>query len=97
MHERLSFADYFYQQHMEEVDLSQYAGRDIYIAFRCCSDKMQGDLWLWDMMVTDKLATPKITKFERNADGGLHVEKARLAHRAITRLTICTSERRPTR
>ena len=74
VHERLSFADYFYQQHMEEVDLSQYAGQDIYLAFRCCSDKMQGDLWLWDVMVTDKLQTPTITKFERNADGGLHVE-----------------------
>lgn len=74
LHERLSFADYFYQQHMEEVDLSQYAGQDIYIAFRCCSDKMQGDLWLWDVMVTDKLQAPTITKFERNKDGGLHVE-----------------------
>ena len=73
LHERLSFADHFSQQHMEEVDLSQYAGQDIYIAFRCCSDKMQGDLWIWDVMVTDKLATPSITKFERNGDY-LHAE-----------------------
>lgn len=73
VHERLSFADYFYQQHMEEVDLSRYAGQDIYLAFRCCSDKMQGDLWLWDVMVTEKLPAPSITKFERKGDG-LHVE-----------------------
>lgn len=73
LHERLSFADYFYQQHMEEVDLSQYAGQDIYIAFRCCSDKMQGDLWLWDVMVTNKLQTPTITKFERDGNY-LHAE-----------------------
>ena len=71
--ERFSFADYFAQQHMEEVDLSKYAGQDIYVAFRCCSDKMQGYLWLWDVMVTDKLKTPVITKFERNGTA-LHAE-----------------------
>ena len=72
--ERLSFADDFGSQHMEEVDLSQYAGKDIYVAFRCCSEKMQGYLWLWNVMVMQKLATPAITKFERNANGGLHAE-----------------------
>ena len=71
--ERFSFADFFAQQHIEEVDLSKYAGKDIYIAFRCCSDKMQGYLWLWDVMVTDKLKTPVITKFERNGTD-LHAE-----------------------
>ena len=59
---------------MEEVDLSQYAGKDIYIAFRCCSDKMQGYLWLWNMMVMKKLDTPVITKFERTDKGSLHAE-----------------------
>ncbi len=58
---------------MEEVDLSQFAGQDIYIAFRCCSEKMQSNLWLWNVMVTDKLQTPTITKFERNGDA-LHAE-----------------------
>lgn len=72
--ERLSFADDFGNQHMEEVDLSQYAGKDIYIAFRCCSDKMQGYLWLWNMMVMKKLDTPVITKFERTDKGSLHAE-----------------------
>ncbi len=73
LYEHLSFADYFSQQHMEEVDLSQFAGQDIYIAFRCCSEKMQGNLWLWNVMVTDKLLTPSITKFERNGNN-LHAE-----------------------
>ena len=38
---RFSFADYFGAQHAEEVDLSQFAGKDIYIAFRVCSERMQ--------------------------------------------------------
>ena len=71
--EHLSFADYFSQQHMEEIDLSYYAGQDVYIAFRCCSDKMQGDLWLWNVIVSEKLQTPTITKFECNGDN-LHAE-----------------------
>lgn len=74
LEERFSFADYFSQQHMEEVDLSKYAGQDIYIAFRCCSDKMQGDLWLWNVIVTEKLGTPTITKMERTAGGALYAE-----------------------
>ena len=65
---RFSFADYFGEQHMEEVDLSQFAGKDVYIAFRVCSDRMQNDLWLWNMIVTKKLATPVVTKFERTSD-----------------------------
>lgn len=74
LEQRFSFADYFSQQHMEEVDLSRYAGQDIYIAFRCCSEKTQGDLWLWNVIVTEKLATPTITKFERNGSDYLHAE-----------------------
>mgnify|MGYP002521916958 CR=1 FL=1 len=68
---RFSFADYLGEQHMEEVDLSQYAGKDIYLAFRVCSDKMQNDLWLWDVMVTQKLDTPQNVKLERTADDQL--------------------------
>lgn len=74
LEQRFSFADYFSQQHIEEVDLSRYAGQDIYLAFRCCSDKMQGDLWLWNIMVTKKLNTPAITKFERSGTDYLHAE-----------------------
>lgn len=74
LEQRFSFADYFSQQHMEEVDLSRYAGQDIYIAFRCCSDKMQGDLWLWNVVVTEKLGTPVITRFERTSADCLHAE-----------------------
>lgn len=72
--ERFSFADYFSQTHIEEVDLSQYAGKEIYIAFRCTSEKLQGDLWLWNMIVTNKLATPTITDFSRKDESNLHVE-----------------------
>lgn len=68
---RFSFADYFGAQHMEEVDLSQFAGKDIYVAFRVCSEKLQNDLWLWDVMVTQKLDTPQNVKLERTADNML--------------------------
>ena len=71
--ERMSFADYFSQQHIEEVDLRKYAGQDIYVAFRCNSEKMQGDLWLWNIMVAEKLATPTITDFSRKDPEQLHV------------------------
>ena len=71
--ERFSFADNFSQQCIEEVDFSKYAGQDIYVAFRCCSDRMQGYLWLWNIMVTNKLATPTITDFSRIAPQQLHV------------------------
>ena len=68
---RFSFADYFGAQHMEEVDLSQFAGKDIYVAFRVCSERLQNDLWLWDVMVTQKLDTPQNVKLERTADNML--------------------------
>lgn len=72
--ERFSFADQFGQQVMEEVDLSQYAGQDIYVAFRCTSERMQGDLWLWDVLVAEKYATPTITRFERTGAETLTAE-----------------------
>ena len=68
---RFSFADYFGAQHMEEVDLSQFVGKDIYVAFRVCSERLQNDLWLWDVMVTQKLDTPQNVKLERTADNML--------------------------
>ncbi len=71
--ERMSFADYFSQQHIEEVDLSKYAGQDIYVAFHCNSEKMQGYLWLWNIMVAEKLAAPTITDFSRKDEQNLHV------------------------
>lgn len=71
--DRLSFADYFSQQHIEEVDISKYAGQDIYVAFHCNSEKLQGDLWLWNIMVAEKLATPVITDFSRKDAQNLHV------------------------
>lgn len=72
--ERLSFADYFSEAHMEEIDLSRYAGQDVYIAFRCCSEKLQNNLWLWNIAVTEKLATPEITYFSEPQDDQLRVE-----------------------
>lgn len=68
---RFSFADYFGAQHAEEVDLSQFAGKDIYIAFRVCSERMQNDLWLWNVMVTQKLDTPKDVKLKRTSESVL--------------------------
>lgn len=72
--ERYSFGDYYNEQHLEECDLAQYAGKEIYIAFRCSSEKLQGDLWLWQMMVRRKLATPTITNFAQNAQDVLSAE-----------------------
>lgn len=72
--ERMSFADFFGDQHVEEVDLSRFAGQEIYIAFRCCSEKLQTNLWLWQVAVTQKLGTPTITKFVRTAPDILTVE-----------------------
>lgn len=63
LHKRFSLADNFGKKIWEEVDLSQYAGQDIYIAFRCCSEKMQGLLRLWDLRLAQRLATPEITYF----------------------------------
>ena len=72
--ERMSFADYFSEQHIEEVDLSRFAGQDIYIAFRCCSEKLQTNLWIWQIAVTEKLGTPTVTKFDKTGTDQLTVE-----------------------
>ncbi len=74
LYERLSFADYFGEQHIEEVDLSRLAGQDIYIAFRCCSEKLQTNLWIWNVAVTEKLPAPTITTFDQTAPDQLLVE-----------------------
>ena len=71
---RLSFADYFDQQHMEEIDLSRYAGKDIYIALRCASAKLQNNLWLWYVAVMQKLQTPAVTYFGQPEPDVLRVE-----------------------
>lgn len=74
LYERLSFADYFGEQHIEEVDLSRLAGQDIYIAFRCCSEKLQTNLWIWNVAVTEKLPAPTIITFDQTAPDQLLVE-----------------------
>ena len=74
LYERLSFADYFGEQHIEEVDLSRLAGQDIYIAFRCCSEKLQTNLWIWNVVVTEKLPAPTITTFDQTAPDQMTVE-----------------------
>lgn len=74
LYERLSFADYFGEQHIEEVDLSRLAGQDIYIAFRCCSEKLQTNLWIWNVAVTEKLPAPTITTFDQTVPDQLFVE-----------------------
>lgn len=58
-----SFADHFGEVCYEEVDLSAYAGQDVYIAFRCTSEKLQDALWLFMVSMTQKLPTPVITSF----------------------------------
>jgi M6 family metalloprotease-like protein len=74
LYKKFSFADYISMQAYEEVDLSEFAGRDIYVAFRCCSEKLQNSLWFWDVALVDKLTTPQITKFESTATDQLYVE-----------------------
>ena len=61
---QFSFADNFGIQVPEEVDLSSYAGQEIYIAFVCTSEKLQSNLWLWQIYLASKLGTPKVTRFE---------------------------------
>ena len=70
---RFSFADNFGQQVAEEVDLKDYAGQEIYVAFVCSSEKLQTNLWLWQVFITEKLPTPTITTFEKQGDN-LHLE-----------------------
>lgn len=61
---QFAFADNFGYQVPEEVDLSDYAGQEVYVAFVCTSEKLQSNLWLWQIYLTSKLETPQITKFE---------------------------------
>ena len=70
---RYSFADNFGVQVPEEIDLKEYEGQEIYIAFVCHSEKLQGSLWLWQIYLASKLDTPRITKFE-STDNGLYLE-----------------------
>ncbi|MBQ8226837.1 MAG: M6 family metalloprotease domain-containing protein [Bacteroidaceae bacterium] len=65
---RFSFADNFGQQMVEEVDLKNYAGQEIYIAFVCKSEKLQTNLWIWQVYLTQKLQRPEITTFEKQGN-----------------------------
>lgn len=71
---QFSLADNFGTMYLEETDISMYAGQDIYVALRCSSEKLQNSLWIWGMMVMDKLGTPEITKFEKSGADQLTVE-----------------------
>jgi M6 family metalloprotease-like protein len=74
LYKRYSFADNEYYQVYEETDLSEFAGQDIYVALRVCSEKMQNTLWLWDVSLVNKLTTPTITKFTSEDGQSLNVE-----------------------
>lgn len=63
LHKRFSIADNFGRKTWDEVDLSQYAGKDIYIAFRCTSERMQGLLRIWTVRLEKKLGKPEMTYF----------------------------------
>lgn len=69
-----SFADNFGEMVPEEVDLSEYAGKEIYIAFVCRSEKLQTNLWLRQIYLCSRLETPTITKFEKSDEETLQVE-----------------------
>ena len=70
---QFSFADNFGIQVPEEVDLSSYAGQEIYVAFVCTSEKLQSNLWLWQIYLASKLGTPQVTRFEL-VDNALELE-----------------------
>ncbi len=70
---RFTFADNFSEQVAEEVSLKEYEGKEIYLAFVCHSDKLQGNLWLWQIYLASSLEAPTITKFDKS-DDGLYVE-----------------------
>lgn len=63
---RFSFADGFSQAVAEEVDLKEYAGKEIYLALVCKSKKLQTNLRLFEYYLTQKLGTPQITSFTLN-------------------------------
>lgn len=68
LHKQFSIADHFGNEVYEEVDLSMYAGQDIYIALRCNSERMQGLIRIWDVRLEQKLETPTITYFGKGAN-----------------------------
>ena len=65
---QFSFADNFGTQVPEEVDLSDYAGQEIYIALVCKSEKLQSNLWIWQTYLASALEAPVITKFDLEDD-----------------------------
>ena len=74
-----SLADQFGTMAVDEVDLSDFAGKDVYVALVCTSERMQNALWLWGMILTQRLETPSITKFDREGDA-LHAEWTSVAN-----------------
>ena len=65
---QFSLADQLGALALDEVDLSDFAGKDIYVALVCTSERMQYSLWLWGVMLTQRLETPSITSFGRDGD-----------------------------
>ena len=63
-----SLADQFGEMAVDETDLSDFAGKDVYVALVCKSERLQNALWLWGIMLTQRLDAPTITKFERNGE-----------------------------
>lgn len=72
--EHFSFADGFGEMVPEEVDLSEYAGKEIYVAFVCRSEKLQNNLWLWQIYLCSRLGAPSVTRFEKSGESTLAVE-----------------------
>lgn len=68
------FADSFGEAVPEEVDLKDYAGKEVYIAFVCKSKKLQTNLWLWQFYLTEKLGKPQITNFGLKDNSTLQVD-----------------------
>ena len=74
LYKRFSLADYNYEAIFEEVDLSEFAGKEIYIALQCSSEKNNASLWLWNVMLMNKLETPRMTKFTQTQPDVLYAE-----------------------
>lgn len=68
----LTMADHIGEQAVDEVDLSDYAGQDVYVALVAKSEKLQNSLWIWQVLLTNRLGTPSITDFSA-IEGGLHL------------------------
>ena len=74
LYKRFSFADNYSIPVLEEVDLSEFAGKEIYVAFKCSSERLQSALYLWYFMLMDKLDTPTMKRFEKTGANQLTVE-----------------------